>query len=632
MTPPLSEHDLQLLLDSVSQEDSFAFFETTRVTAEQTSSLLFLDPVGRLTCHGADDPILFFQQAEEYLQKGFYLAGWLSYEFGYLLEPALAAQITFPTDMPVAEFGVYRTPHIFNHAGRSFTGAGPWSERKTQQTETHYHIDNLHLNQHEEEYVQSFQQIKRYIEAGDTYQVNYTLKILFDFAGSPEALYRTLRRNQNVSYAAYLKNGGQRVISFSPELFFKKRGATCTVRPMKGTMQRGRTLEEDEKFIEFLKHDLKNRSENIMIVDLLRNDLGRLCEMGSVATVSLFDVETYETLHQMTSTIRGTLRPDVSLHSLFRALFPCGSVTGAPKIRTMQIIQELEHEPRGIYTGGIGFITPGGDAVFNVPIRTVVLNDGQGEMGIGSGVVYDSDSTKEWEECFLKGRFLTEPAPDFRIIETILWQPDEGFWQLDLHLARLCRSAKYFGYPLNAGSVSELLATAAQKFPPASHQRVRLTLAKEGAVEITATACAPSSPQGLPNFTENVNDPPAVVFSETPADSQSPYLYHKTTIRSLYDREREKALAAGFYEVLFCNEKGEVTEGSITNIFIRNGKTLYTPPLACGLLDGVFRKYIMNNCPLEVREKILLKSDLEKAEAIYVGNSVRGLVEVALSS
>ncbi len=630
MTAPLSEHELQLLLDAVSLEDSFAFFETTRVTKEQATSLLFRDPVGWLVCHGEDDPALFFKQAKEYLKKGYYLAGWLSYEFGYLLEPALSGQITFTPATPVAEFGVYRTPHIFNHATRSFSGAGPWPTASRQDADTDYRIENLRLNQPKEVYANSVQKIKQYIEAGDTYQVNYTLKILFDFAGSAEALYKTLRRNQHVSFAAYLKNRTQRAISFSPELFFKKQGATCKVRPMKGTMKRGRTLEEDAQYIDFLKHDIKNRSENIMIVDLLRNDLGRLSEMGSVSAVSLFDVETYETLHQMTSTIRGKLRPDVTLYSLFRALFPCGSVTGAPKIRTMQIIRELEHELRGIYTGGIGFITPEGDAVFNVPIRTVVLNDGHGEMGIGSGVVYDSDPQKEWEECSLKGRFLTEPAPDFKIIETILWQPDYGFWLLDMHLERLCGSAKYFDYPLDVKNVTKLLLEAAQKFPPNSHQRVRLTIAKDGTVEITATECAPSSPQHLPAFTEKKNGLPKVVFAETATDSQSPFLYHKTTIRDLYDRERQKALAAGFYEVLFCNEKGEVTEGSISNIFIRNGETLYTPPLACGLLDGVFRKFIMNNCPLTVTEKILTRSDLETAEGIYVGNSIRGLIQVTL--
>lgn len=628
MNTPFSGRTLQNILDLLSQEETLAFFETTRVVNENHRTFLFLRPEGRLTCKGDDDPALFFKQAEEYLNEGFYLAGWFSYEFGYLLEPALARQFKPDSGVPLAELGVFRTPHIFDHLTQTFSGAGPWPTANTQGNHS-YHINHLRLSRQKDDYIQNIEQIKKYIEAGDTYQVNYTLKLMFDFQGSPEALYKALRRNQNVSFGAYIKSGDQQVVSLSPELFFKKQGDTCTVRPMKGTIQRGRTMEEDARFARFLQHDIKNRSENVMIVDLLRNDLGRICEMGSVSATSLFDVETYETLHQMTSTIQGKLLPDISLDTIFRALFPCGSVTGAPKIHTMEIIHELEHEFRGIYTGAIGFITPAKDAFFNVPIRTVVLNNGRGEMGIGSGVVYDSNPEQEWEECRLKGRFLTEPVPDFQLIETILWKPGEGYWLLDRHLKRLLQSAGYFGYHADKKNMIEELNKTAKNFPDTLHQRIRLTLAKDGTLEVTATECSPPRREILPEAAPP-DTLPKVTFSERTTDSNSPYLYHKTTIRDIYDREREKAAAEGFFEVIFCNEKGEATEGGITNIFIRNGDKCFTPPVTSGLLAGIFREHFLENSPFPVEEKVLTRQEVETADAIYVGNSVRGLIQVTL--
>lgn len=625
---PLSDQTLQSILAFLSQEESFAFFETTRITSEDYRSLLFLNPISYLTCKGGDDPALFLKEAEDYLNNGHYLAGWFSYEFGYLLEPVLDKQFKQSSTTTLAELGVFRTPHIFDHRDQTFSGAGPWptSGKKINQK---YNINHLRLNQQKDDYLQNIDKIKKYIETGDTYQVNYTLKLLFDFEGPPEALYTTLRRNQNVSFGAFIKSSNQHVMSLSPELFFKKQGDTCTVRPMKGTIQRGRFNQEDTQFANFLQHDTKNRSENVMIVDLLRNDLGRLSEMGTVSAKSLFDVETYETLHQMTSTIQGKLKTDASLHSMLSALFPCGSVTGAPKIRTIEIIHELEHEPRGIYTGGIGFMTPTKDACFNVPIRTVVLHNGHGEMGIGSGIIYDSDPEKEWDECWLKGNFLTKPAPDFKLIETILWKPDEGYWLLNLHLERLLRSANYFNYPADEKKIITELNKASNSFPDNKYQRVRLTIAKNGTITIIATTCTPPSQNFLLEKTTN-EKLPTVVFSEKTTDSSSPFLFHKTTIRDLYDQEREKAAKHDFFEVLFCNEKGEVTEGSITNIFIKNGDKLSTPPITCGLLDGVFRKHFMENSPVPVEEKIVTKKDLENAEALYIGNSVRGLIKVIL--
>jgi para-aminobenzoate synthetase/4-amino-4-deoxychorismate lyase len=652
---PLSQPVLHSLLTSLESEERFVFLETTKISRENRCSYLFLRPREHLVCRRTDDPDAYLAQAEEWLRRGYYLAGWIGYEFGYLLEPTLAScfakSYKSSSSGAVAELFVFEQPHIYDHCNQGFSGAGPWpgaGEAGFLSEQQDYGVNNLRLTMAKDAYVDAFARIKAYIAAGDTYQVNYTLKYKFDFSGSPIAFYSTLRRNQRVPYTAFIKSGARRILSFSPELFFRKQGRTITVRPMKGTLERGRTVQEDEALIGLLQDDIKTRSENVMIVDLLRNDLGRLQQLktpGGVTVQSLFDIETFETLHQMTSTIHGNLAPapgTVSVAEMIRALFPCGSVTGAPKIRTMEIINELEHEERGVYTGAIGFFSPGGDAVFNVPIRTVVLDGRQGEMGIGSGIVNDSDLEKEWAECKLKGYFLTRPAPVFQLFETLLWRPERGYWLLDMHLDRLEQSARYFMYPLDRDGVRAGLQEKEAGFVSSGlPRRVRFTLGRDGAVDITDTelsvSAAPvSSLEIADRHTPAADDSPLslprVVFSDRHTDSEYPYLFHKTTLRRLYDAERTQAVAAGFYEVLFCNEKGQVTEGSITNIFIRKGALLFTPPVECGLLAGVFRQYFMTANPLLVHEKILTRQDLAEADTIFVANSVRGLVEVQLSN
>ena len=627
---PFSESTLSRLLAAHARHD-FVLLETTRVSPENHRSLLFVNPVGRitLTTDGRVDD--FLREADDWLDRGFFLAGRLDYECGYLLEPTLTDKRLPEKDRTIADFGIFQAPIIFDHlhgeADRAADSLADAAE-PAPAAESGYAVANLRLNMGKDDYLRAIAAIQAYIAAGDTYQVNYTLKLHFDFSGSPAALYQALRRNQSVGYGAFISSGTNRILSFSPELFFRKKGNSGTVRPMKGTMPRGRTTAEDRRHRQFLRTDSKNRSENVMIVDLLRNDLGRLAQPGSVRVSSLFDVETYETLHQMTSTITGELPAGLRLVDLFKALFPCGSVTGAPKIRTMEIIRELEHGPRGVYTGAIGYLAPSGDALFNVPIRTIVLTDDRGEMGIGSGIVHDSEGEQEWQECQLKAAFLTRPTQDFQLIETLLWQAGSGYWLLAEHLARLADAADYFLFAFDREKIGRELARLGETFAgDGGNRRVRLLLGKDGTVVTSAMPCGAPRTLACPAAAEL----PQVTFSTIQTDSRDPFLYHKTTRRALYDKEREKALQEGYYEVLFLNEQGEVTEGSISTLFIKKDDLFYTPPLACGLLPGVFRTHFMAQTPARVVEKILFPADLAAADAIYVANSVRGMVRVRLA-
>ncbi|MFZ5774215.1 MAG: aminodeoxychorismate synthase component I [Thermodesulfobacteriota bacterium] len=626
MPTPLSDPDLSNILAVLAAEDG-VFLETTRFFGEEHRSLLFRNPLGQLTCRVGDDPAAFLAQIEAALADGHHLAGWLAYEFGTLLEPVLARRLTLPGGTLLGWMGIFTEPHLYDHRSGSFGGAGSWPKPATPTVTSRGQAMDLAPSTQREAYLAAIDRIKEYIAAGDTYQVNYTFKLLFRLAGSPEALYRSLRRNQSVCYGAYIRHGDHRVLSFSPELFFKKQGDLCSVRPMKGTIRRGRFWAEDSALAEQLRHDPKNRSENVMIVDLLRNDLGRICIPGTVHTKSLFDVETYETLHQMTSTIEGRLPAGTGVGALLRALFPCGSVTGAPKIRTMEIISELEAAPRGVYTGAIGWLSPDGDAVFNVPIRTVELHGDRGEMGVGSGVVFDSQPEQEWEECLLKGRFLTEPAPAFQLIETMLWQPEAGYLLLNEHLERLAGSARHLLFPLDRAAIEARLDALARDFAQ-NCQRVRLTLAKDGAISLNATPC--EAPAGVLN--PERNPLPAVSFSSQATDPDWPWLYHKTTRRELYDSERQRATETGLYEVIFANTRGEATEGTITNLFVERDGVLLTPPVSCGLLAGVLRHHLLAGMApgLTAREAVLTRQEVEAADSLYVGNSVRGLVRVRL--
>jgi len=575
---------------------------------------LFEKPLEVVRCERPEEVDAALARLSTAAAEGLWAAGYLAYEVGYLMEPKLTSLLHRERSQPLLWFGLFDAPREFDAVA-----AGRWLAARATGD---YRIGALRWSLSREDYLAAARRVKDYIAAGDVYQINLTFKGLFDVEGDPLALYRDLRRRQRVAHGALIVAPDIQVLSLSPELFLRIEDRCAEARPMKGTAARGAGPEEDAALRDWLHHDVKSRAENLMIVDLLRNDLGRVAEIGSVRVSDLFTVESYPTLHQMTSGITARLRADVGLAEIARGLFPCGSITGAPKMRAMEIIRELEPEARGVYTGAIGMLAPNGDALFNVAIRTLVLDGrGGGQLGIGSGIVQDSDPQVEWEECLLKARFLSDPRQPFQLIETLRWERGSGYYLLERHIERLVRSAAYFGYPCDPASAWRLLAREAEGFgaPGAMRgdMRVRLLLDEDGAMSLDSRPLEITGPDQVLKF----------VISDRQVRSTDPFVYHKTTRRDLYDRELERNREeSGCDEVVFLNERGEVTEGSRTNLFVERDGILVTPPLRAGLLDGTLRRDMIENPSLTVEERTLTPADLDSAERIFLGNSVRGLM------
>jgi para-aminobenzoate synthetase/4-amino-4-deoxychorismate lyase len=541
------------------------------------------------------------------LARGLHAAGFFSYELGYLLEPKLTPLLPAQRKVPLLWFGLYTGP-------RELTGA------EVQGWLTEEAIGNPALGElahswDSVSYLKRFEKVENNIKSGDIYQLNLTFKAKFNLNGSPLALYRDLRLKQRVAYGSLVDTGAATILSSSPELFIEQHGRAIETRPMKGTAPRAGTHEADAAASRALATDIKNRAENLMIVDLMRNDLGRIADPGSVSVTDLFTVETFKTLHQMTSGVRAHLKDGIGVVDILKAIFPPGSVTGAPKIRAMELIRELETEARGVYCGAIGRFSPDGSALFNVAIRTAIIDrQGAGEMGIGSGIVADTDGAKEYAECLLKMKFLTDPVQRFELIETMLYEPGEGIWLRGYHLARLSASAAYFGFAFDAVKVRDAI-DAAIATRATERLRVRLLLDEDGAVTVTATPQLATAADAVMRY----------VISDTRINSTDLFLYHKTTRRERYDREwNHYAKTLGADEVIYLNESGELAEGSRTTIFVERGGKLRTPRLAAGVLPGTLRAALIDQGRVE--EATLTVDDLNAAEAIFLGNSVRGLV------
>ncbi|MEN3364176.1 MAG: para-aminobenzoate synthetase / 4-amino-4-deoxychorismate lyase [Burkholderiales bacterium] len=595
----------------------FALLDDNAATESDRRSRLYTGHAGTLSCAHASELPALWEQLQKALQEGKHAVGLFSYELGAGLHD-VAERSGNPGASQVLFFD--RCEQL------SATEVESWLSAQSIPASG---IANIRTSVGEEQFVEAIERIHAYIEAGDTYQVNYTYRLRFDAYGSPLGLYTKLRARQPVPYGALitLPEGGA-VLSLSPELFVQHTQGELTARPMKGTAAATGDAAQDAERAAQLAADPKNRAENLMIVDLLRNDLGRIAASGSVTVPHLFDVDRYNSVLQMTSTVRARLRDDVTLAQAFAALYPCGSITGAPKRRTMQIIRELEPDSRGIYTGAIGWFDETsssriGDFCLSVPIRTLVLGapgpDGvrAGEMGVGAGIVHDSVAAEEYAECKLKAKFLTGLESDFEIFETMYATRDEGCRHVELHLQRLRSSAAYFGYAFNDVEMRGMLERTCAGLSPGPH-RVRLALKQSG-------VCVVQSAQLIP-----LPGPVSVLIAPQPTLSTDLFLRHKTTVRERYDRAWRAAEAQGAFDMLFFNTDGELTEGARSNVFIKLDGRWYTPPLAAGLLPGVMRSVLLDDPAWNATERRLTLEDLRAAEEVVVCNALRGAVRATV--
>ena len=573
----------------------YAFFEDRRAPAGEPAAWRFEGLIDCLVAH--DAPTLAETLARLEAEPGWVVVA-LDYELGYLLEPK-GAPANWQTDAsrPLARF--WRFAHC---TSLSAVESEAWLAEQAGQAAAG--VGGLQTAIQENQYIVAVDRIKQFIFDGDCYQVNLTFPFTFEWFGTPLDLYARLRQRQPVRYGGLVGDATQGIVSLSPELFLERRGEQLFTRPMKGTAPRSASAAQ-------LQASEKDRAENLMIVDLLRNDLGRIAEHGSVVVNELFAVEDYPTVWQMVSAISARIGRR-KLSEILPALFPCGSITGAPKIRAMQIAAELEAAPRGLYTGALGWLAPNGDFRFNVAIRTLELApDGRGKFAVGSGIVADSQPDAEWQECLLKGRFLRDCDPGLKLIET-LRRENGDYPRLAGHLARLRRSAEWFGFALDETRLAERLAAQ----PPAGLWRVRLTLSKQGEIEVAAYALSP--------------EPTAIRqarFADQTILSTDPLRRHKTTERWLYDQVLNQLPAdSSVFDLVFLNERGEVAEGARSNVFVERDGILLTPPLSSGCLPGVLRAELL--AAGHAREAVLMPGDLQGH--FWLGNALRGLVPVCL--
>ncbi len=606
ISPPVTNSRRTTPVEPETLSEAFVLLDNS--SGRGAPSLLYTDPVEIIEAATPEAVPAAIARIEAGVARGLHAAGFLSYELGYCLEPRLAHLLPARRDVPLVWFGLYPAPRAMGNAE-----VKDWLDQTTRSVS--HEFSDVSLSVSREDYLARFDRVIEMIRSGDIYQLNLTFKARFRLMGSPLTFYRDLRAKQRVSYGAIVDTGKVTVLSASPELFIAKEGRTIETRPMKGTAARLGTIAGDAGQRRELATDTKQRAENLMIVDLMRNDLSRLAEIGSVEVTDLFTVETFKTLHQMTSGIRARLLEGTSLSDILAAIYPAGSITGAPKIRAMELIAELEPEARGVYCGAIGRISPDRSIQLNVAIRTpVIQRDGSGEMGIGSGVVYDSDGIREYEECLLKMKFLTDPPRPFELFETMLHEPESGIWLLNRHLERLAASAQYFGFVCDREAVVREITTAIAG-KETERLRVRLTLAEDGRIALT-TAPMPKPPTGTTM---------RYVVSPTQLTAANPFLYHKTTRRELYDGEwAHFNTTAGADEVIYLNEARELAEGSRTNIFVERDGKLLTPPLSAGLLPGTLRAELI--AIGRAVEHPMTLEDLSRGDPVYLGNSLRGLV------
>lgn len=530
----------------------------------------FTNPIKIITAFNFDELKTAFAKIEE-LKNQYYIVGYLRYN-------AFSGQ---SSNFPLLYFEVFNSYNIY----------------KTKNTK------KLLLNPtpcvNFCEYSNAIKKIKEEIAKGNTYEVNYTYDFDVPFDGDELDLFNFLLSKQKTPYNFYIKNQYDTVLSFSPELFFEMQNNHILTKPMKGTIHRGEDKKEDKKLIEFLKNDIKNRAENVMIVDLLRNDLGRIAKVGTVNVSKLFEIETHKTLHQMTSQIEADLKENTTFFDIFKAIFPCGSITGAPKISTMKVISDVEKGERNIYCGAIGMISPK-ETIFSVPIRILQKTNEQNKFKyrVGGAIVWDSNTQDEWEETLTKTKFLND---EFQIIETVKIENNSILFEKE-HFKRMQKTAEHFGFKFKTPEIAKT-----------DDGMLRILLNRDGEIKTELKRITPAKTS-------------KIAISPIIQNSKNEFLYYKTTYRPWYYDSFQRIKNGEIYDEIFFNEKGELTEGARSNIVLQLNGNLYTPPVQCGLLNGVFRQELLKNN--KCTEKILYKKDLEKAEKIFCVNSVRGMVEV----
>lgn len=570
-----------------------------------TPSFRLVEPVGVLEATRAGEVVAVLDAAEAAAGRGLWVAGFVSYEAAPGLDPALVVRDRDPRDafaaLPLAWFAMFEraeetTLPLPRDEGVEAAPAGTWAPTTSR-----------------ERYESSVDRIRELIAAGETYQVNHTMRLRSRVEGDARGLYRDLCYAQRGAYSAYLDLGQYRVLSASPELFFERRGGSIVTRPMKGTAPRGRWPEEDRAAADRLLASAKDRAENAMIVDLLRNDLGRISRTASVTWEDVFQVERYETVWQLTTTVSAELDPGIRLGDVFRGLFPSGSVTGAPKVRTMEIIRDLEDSPRGIYCGTVGYLAPASsgrpDARFNVAIRTVTVDtvSTTAEYGVGGGITWDSDAGAEYEEVVAKSRVLTARRPDFELLETMRFEPGEGVRHLDRHLERLSASSAYFDFRLDEFDVREAVEKTVAS-AAAAPMRVRIALRKDGTVRVAATPVT--------------GDPDVIrlAIDDVAQDPRDVFLFHKTSRRERYEAARGRHPDVD--DVLLTNDRGEITESTIANVAARIDGRWVTPPLEAGLLPGIGRAIVLEEGRLV--EGVLTIADVRTADELALISDARG--------
>ena len=552
---------------------------------------IFTQPIKELKTRDLAEVTNLLAQVESYQEQGYYVVGYVSYEAA----PAFEEKLAVHKAPLLGEYLLYFTVH---------------DSVETSSIPLTYEEADLPSNWQEitsaEDYEKAIAQIHHHLRQGDTYQVNYTVQLKQNLSANPFAIYNRMVVEQEAGYNAYVEHDDMAVISMSPELFFEQNDRELMTRPMKGTTKRGLTDDEDLKEAAWLKQDPKNRSENMMIVDLLRNDMNRISEVGSEHVERLCQLEQYSTVWQMTSTIKSQLRPDVDLVEIFRSLFPCGSITGAPKIATMEIIKNLEPQPRGVYCGTIGLLLPNGRRIFNVAIRTIQLHQEKAIYGVGGGITWDSTWESEYREVHQKATILYRKQARFQLITTGKISQKQLLFE-DKHLERLTKASRYFAFPFDPEDLRQKIEEECQVCDSHQDYRLRISLSKSGEIELSRQILTPLSP----SFCKA-----KLCLQE--ADLQQAFTYFKTTHRP--------HLSLGEQEKIYHNKSGELLETSIGNLVLKINGKLYTPPIRLGILPGIYRQHLLETGQAE--EKVLTVPDLDQAETIYGCNAVRGLYEL----